>query len=228
MAVDARTPTIDMTAWRYNADDNVYHQIGIPYCAKPTDAALQTIAIFVPGAYFKGVASGDGTYVCTINKSGAVAGFRSENAPIAYPVDTPGYMSQRALTEYASFREFTDAGFVYAHVGRRGRNEGAPRGVVDLKAGVRFLRGNASALPCDVEKIFTFGMSGGGAQSALLGATRDAPEYAPYLAEIGAVEGVSDAVFGSMCWRPITSLETADAAYEYFMRITRSGLDEEE
>ena len=71
-------------------------------------------------------------------------------------------------------------------------------------------------------------MSGGGAQSALLGATRDAPEYAPYLAEIGAVEGVSDAVFGSMCWRPITSLETADAAYEYFMGITRSGLDEEE
>ena len=135
VAVDARTPTIDMTAWRYNADDNVYHQIGIPYCAKPTDAALQTIAIFVPGAYFKGVASGDGTYVCTINKSGAVAGFRSENAPIAYPVDTPGCMSQRALTEYASFREFTDAGFVYAHVGRRGRNEGAPRGVVDLKGG---------------------------------------------------------------------------------------------
>jgi len=38
----------------------------------------------------------------------------------------------------------------------------------------------------------------------------------------------SDALTGSMCWCPITSLDTADEAYEWNMGVTRTGLSEEE
>ena len=33
---------------------------------------------------------------------------------------------------------------------------------------------------------------------------------------------------GSMCWCPITNLDTADAAYEWNMGMTRSGLSDAE
>lgn len=71
-------------------------------------------------------------------------------------------------------------------------------------------------------------MSGGGAQSALLGATGDSELYNKYLKEVGAVEGVSDSVFAVMSWCPITSLDTANEAYEWNLGNTRSGLSEEE
>ena len=71
-------------------------------------------------------------------------------------------------------------------------------------------------------------MSGGGAQSAIMGATGDSELYEPYLEEIGAVQGVSDAVAGSMDWCPITNLDTADEAYEWMMGANRSGLSDDE
>ncbi len=70
-------------------------------------------------------------------------------------------------------------------------------------------------------------MSGGGAQSALMGATGDAAEYEPYLKEIGAVMSESDAVMGNMDWCPITNLNVADAAYEWELGSVRINLDEE-
>ena len=41
-------------------------------------------------------------------------------------------------------------------------------GVTDLKAAVRYLRYNDSLIPGSKNRIFTFGHSGGGAQSALI------------------------------------------------------------
>lgn len=117
---------------------------------------------------------------------------------------------------------------MYAHAGCRGRDHGAPAGVVDLKAAVRFIRAAGTALPGSKDRIFTFGMSGGGAQSALMGATGDAAEYTPYLESIGAASGESDAVAGSMCWCPITGLDIADAAHEWMLGCTRSGLSTDE
>ena len=70
-------------------------------------------------------------------------------------------------------------------------------------------------------------MSGGGAQSVLMGATGDSTLYAPYLTAIGA-QDASDAVLGSMGWCPITGLDVADEAYEWMMGATRDGLTEEE
>lgn len=70
-------------------------------------------------------------------------------------------------------------------------------------------------------------MSGGGAQSALLGATGDSDLYTPYLDAIGAVSGVSDAVAGSMCWCPITNPDYASEAYEWNLGVTRTGFSED-
>lgn len=58
------------------------------------------------------------------------------------------------------------------------------------------------------------GTSAGGALSALLGASGDSELYAAELASIGAAD-VSDAIFASGDWCPITDLEHADMAYEW-------------
>ena len=219
---------IDNTAWLYNADDDVYYQIGISYCENPADEKYETLAIFVPGAYMNATDNGDGTYTCEINPDGKVGSYTAETAPIVMPINTPGYSAMAALTSYSSFTEYTGEGFVYVHAGCRGRDAGAPAGVTDLKAAVRYIRYSDEGVPGNAECIFTFGMSGGGAQSALMGSTGDSALYDPYLEQIGAVSGVSDAVLGSMCWCPITNLDSADEAYEWMMGVTRSGLSEAE
>ncbi|MBO5553917.1 MAG: hypothetical protein J5941_00190 [Solobacterium sp.] len=227
-AVTTNLSKIDASAWQYNEADDVYYQIGISYCETPADENYETLAVFVPGAYMNAADNGDGTYTCEINTEAEVNGYTAETAPIVMPINTPGYSAQAALSEYKSVTEYTSAGFVYVHAGCRGRDAGAPAGVTDLKAAVRYVRYSDDTVPGDAESIFTFGMSGGGAQSAVMGSTGDSALYEPYLTEIGAVQGVSDAVLGSMCWCPITNLDTADEAYEWMLGVTRDGLSEEE
>lgn len=219
---------IDMTKWMYHADDNVYYQIGISYCETPVDESYETLAVFVPGDYFSGTDNGDGTYTCEVDSDAKVNGYAAQTAPIVMPIETPGYSAQAALTDYTSLTEYMEAGLVYVHAGCRGRDAGAPAGVTDIKAAIRYLRYTDDIVPGDAAKIFVFGMSGGGAQSALVGATGDSELYDPYLEQIGAVQGVSDAVFGSMDWCPITNLDSANEAYEWMMGVTRSGLSDEE
>lgn len=219
---------IDMTKWQYNADDEVYYQVGISYCENPADASYETLAVFVPAAYMNGTDNGDDTYTCELTAE-TVNGYTAETAPIVMPINTPGYSAMSALTDYSSSaKTYTDEGFVYVHAGCRGRDAGAPAGVTDLKAAVRYIRYCDDVIAGSAERIFTFGMSGGGAQSALMGATGDSELYTPYLESIGAVQGVSDAVCGSMDWCPITNLDTADESYEWMMGVTRSGLSEED
>ncbi|MBQ9642974.1 MAG: tannase [Lachnospiraceae bacterium] len=222
-------PGLDESAWLYNEEDDVYYQIGISYCETPADENYETLAVFVPGAYFTGTDNGDGTYTCEINEAGEANGYTALTAPVVMPINTPGYSAMAALTDYSSsVADYTQEGFVYVHAGCRGRDAGAPAGVTDLKAAARYLRYVDEECPGDAEKIFTFGMSGGGAQSALMGATGNSDLYTPYLEAIGAVEGASDAVYGAMCWCPITNLDEADEAYEWNLGVTRSGLSEEE
>jgi hypothetical protein len=219
---------IDSSKWNYNEEDGVYWQVGISYCENPADEKYETLGIFVPEAYLTGTDNGDGTYTCQLNAEGTVNDYTAQSAPIVIPVNTPGYAAMDAPTDYvSSSSDYTKAGFIYVNAGCRGRDAGAPAGVTDLKAAVRYIRYNEGSIPGNMERIFTFGMSGGGAQSALMGATGDSELYTPYLAAIGAVEGVSDAVAGSMCWCPITNLDYADEAYEWNMGITRTGLDDD-
>ena len=221
-------PKIDNTVWQYNSEDDVYYQIGISYCETPADENYENLAIFVPGAYMTGTDNGDGTYTCEINSDGAAGNYHAASAPIVMPINTPGYSAMSPLSVYSDLTAYTDEGFIYVHAGCRGRDHGAPAGVTDLKAAIRYIRYCADVLPGDTDSIFTFGMSGGGAQSALMGSTGDSDLYTPYLEAIGAVRGVSDAVQGSMCWCPITNLNSADEAYEWMMGVTRSGLSDED
>lgn len=228
-SADTQTETevskVDMTKWQYNAENDVYWQVGIVYCSSPADKNYENLGIYVPGAYMTGTANSDGTYTCEINPSGTVGGFTSETAPIVIPVDTPGYAAMAAPTEYTgSTASYTSAGFIYVHAGCRGRDAGAPAGVTDLKAAIRYIRYTKDTIPGSTDRIFTFGMSGGGAQSALLGATGDSELYTPYLDAIGAVSGESDAVAGTMAWCPITNLDYASEAYEWNLGVTRTDL----
>lgn len=229
---------LDKAAWHYDSDNDIYYQIGAVYCAKPQASDYESCAIYVPGAYMDAKANSDGsTYTCTPKKDGKVGDFTAGTAPIVMPINTGGYAAQAAPTSYdaTGLDTYMKAGLVYVYSGCRGKNNGtdssgnvsypggAPWGVTDLKACVRFLRGNSSLIPGSTDRIFTFGHSGGGAQSSLMGASGDSELYTPYLDQIGAVtqdkagNKISDAVFGSMCWCPVTSLDYANEAYEWNM-----------
>lgn len=114
-------------------------------------------------------------------------------------------------------------GYIVASPGTRGRTNQAasgqytgkaPAAIVDLKAAVRYLRYNDKRMPSNAEKIISNGTSAGGALSALLGASGNNPDYAPYLKALGAAES-SDAIFAVSAYCPITNLEHADSAYEW-------------
>ena len=209
----------------------MYYQIGVQYCEKPQAPTYESMGIYVPGAYFDATDNGNGTFTCKPNSTGTVGNYTAATAPIVMPINTAGYSAQSAPTEFSSkgLSDYLTAGFVYVYAGCRGRKMSdsacgaAPWGVTDLKAAVRTLRYNADVLPGNMDRIFSLGMSGGGAQSAVLGASGDASGYDNYLAAIGAPTAdasgakLSDAIFGSMCWCPITCLIGADMAYEWNM-----------
>ncbi|WP_273394567.1 subtype A tannase [Thermophilibacter mediterraneus] len=227
---------LDASAWRYDEDNDVYYQLGLTYCLSPATDTYESLAVFVPGAYFSAEKNGD-TYTCTVNDKAVVGAFTAATAPVLMPINTGSLAAQSSPTSYAfdGLGPYMDAGCVYVYAGFRGRSAGydtasgsdelfpggSPWPVVDLKAAVRYLRYNASRLPCDASRVFVFGFGGGGGASAVLGASGDSELFEPYLTSIGAIthdaEGatVSDAIAGSASWCPVTSFDTADAAYEW-------------
>ena len=227
---------LDSSAWRYDDENNVYYQLGLTYCLNPATETYESLAIFVPGAYFTAEKNGD-TYTCTVNEKAVVGSFTPATAPILMPINSAALSAQASPTAYGyeGLAPYLGEGCVYVYAGFRGRSAavdtatgsseliagGSPWPVVDLKAAVRYLRYNAAALPCDASRTFVFGFGAGGGLSAVLGASGDSSLFEPYLAEIGAIthdaegEPVSDAVAGSASWCPVTSYDMADAAYEW-------------
>lgn len=227
---------VDNTKWNYDETNDIYYQIGLVYCAKPQATEYESLAVYVPGAYMQGVKNPDGTYTCQINPKAKVGNYTTVTALVVMPVNTGGYAAQKAPSSYdgTGLSTYLSQGFVYVYAGCRGRSNGtnpdgtaydggAPWGVTDLKAAVRYLRCNDSLIPGNKNRIFTFGHSGGDAQSALMGATGDSEMYMPYLSSIGALmkdsqgKPLSDAIDGAMCWCPITNLTQADLSYEWMM-----------
>ncbi|HPH97074.1 MAG TPA: subtype A tannase [Anaerolineaceae bacterium] len=227
--------TFNNSAWNYDADHDVYWQIGVQYCATPAATDFETLGIYVPGVYLTATANGDGTFSARINEQGSLNGFTARTAPMVFPVNTPGYSAQKAPTAYSydGVSSYMEAGLIYVAAGMRGKDNGydasgklaysggAPWGVTDFKAAVRFIRYNQAILPGNTQSIFAFGMSGGGAQTAVIGASGDSQLYYPYLEAIGAAmydatgQTISDAITGAMAWCPITSLDLANEAYEW-------------
>lgn len=232
-AVGQYSLAFDNAAWQYDEANDIYWQVGVVYVANPASLDYETLGIYVPGAYLEASANGDGTYTASVKSDAQVGQFTAATAPYVLPVNTPGYNASQAPTWLADgIASYTQAGMIYLQPGIRGRDNttdsqgqevvgGAPWGVTDLKAAIRYVRYNKDVLPGDTDKIVSFGHSGGGAQSAILGASGDSTLYNPYLEALGAAmkdkEGnpISDAPYGTMTWSPITSLDYADAAYEW-------------
>ena len=238
IAVKSDLPKPDNSKWQYLPNEKIYYQLGIDYCEKPADEKYEKLSVFVPAEYMDATDNGDGTYTCSEKKEATVGSYTSADAPIVMPIETRGYYAAEALTSdmpeealnyfLDKIKEYTSQGMVYIFPGCRGIDEGAPSGVTDLKAAVRYIRYCDDELAGNANRIFAFGLSGGGAQAAILGASGNSELYDPYLKEIGAVQGVSDEVAGVMAWCPITDLDTASAEYEWMMGCTRKDRSAEE
>ena len=227
---------LNSSAWRYDEENDIYYQLGLTYCKSPATTTYESLAIFVPGAYFTAEENGS-TYSCTVNEKAVVGNYTAATAPILMPINTGTLSAQESPTayDYEGLAPYMEAGCIYVYAGFRGRSAGydtssgtgelfpggSPWPVVDLKAAVRYLRYNSELLPCDTNRVFIFGFGAGGGVSAVLGASGDAALFEPYLASIGAIthdaqgETISDAIAGSASWCPVTSFDTADAAYEW-------------
>ncbi|MCR4429646.1 MAG: hypothetical protein NUV45_01350 [Tepidanaerobacteraceae bacterium] len=187
----------------------------IVYVSNPVDADYEVMNIYIPEEYFGGKSIGN---------------YNAETAPIFFPNMVGGYMPAKPGSPGVDNAGNPNAilmalskGYVVAAPGARGRTlQGengtftgkAPACIVDLKAAVRYLRYNDEIMPGSAERIVSNGTSAGGALSALLGATGNNADYAPYLEEIGAANEPDD-IFAASCYCPITNLDNADTAYEW-------------
>ena len=190
---------------------------GIVYVAKPVDSRFQRLNFYVPARYFE-------------DKKDETGKFDTSSAPIFLPNSIGGYMPGEPFTPALDKNGKPNAvltalerGYVVAAPGARGRSSKdangkfsgkAPAAIVDLKAAVRYLKFNDAAMAGDANKIISNGTSAGGAMSALLGVSADAPEFEPYLAALGATKA-SDEIYAVSAYCPVTNLENADTAYEW-------------
>lgn len=210
----------------------------IPYVANPVDTDYQSLDVKVP-VMIDGVAYDAsnapillvipvGGYMSASNaggSGGAMGGGRPGGGG-------PGGMGGNTSNVSGTADLALAAGYVVVTPGVRGRDNQAadgtyygkaPAAIVDLKAAVAYIRYNQGVLPGNSEWIISRGTSAGGALSALLGASGDSDFYDAYLAEIGAAD-VSDAIFASADYCPITDLDHADMAYEWeFGTTARQG-----
>jgi len=159
----------------------------------------------------------------------------TQQSPIFLRTYIGGYMASQASMPQgadATGRALKE-GYVVVIPGSRGRGSTvtkgkktiytgrAPKGLLDLKAAVRYLRLFDKDMLGDAEKIITDGTSAGGAMSSLVGATGNNPAYDKYLKAMGAAD-TRDDVFASVCYCPITDLDHADMAYEWLYNGTNS------
>ena len=162
----------DNSNWNFDSTNGVYYQMGIVYCTKAVNTDYQSMAIYIPKEYLTcSETQTSGKYNCEKKTSGKKGNYTTSNAPIVIPVETPGYAAMKAQTEYKydTISKYIENGIIFVYAGCRGRYEGnenyisgAPWPVTDLKSAIRYLRYNKNILPGNMDKIYTFGMSGGG------------------------------------------------------------------
>ncbi len=207
----------------------------------------QKVAVYVPEN-----ATADSPIMLMVNNSGWQANsYSGRNGVKNYGIEE-GRNGPEQVGDYKSDSN-TDAvgralaeGYVIVGYGARSRNNGAsedgtynghsPATMSDTKAVIRYLRYNADLLPAgDPEKIVVTGTSGGGALSVVIAASGDSEDYFPSLFESGAAgivknsdgsysSTISDAVWATIAYCPITDLGHACAAYEWTWADARNAL----
>ena len=202
--------------WAYNEDYDCYSLEYVVYCENPVDPVKECMNIYVPAVYM----NADGT----INETGEINGYTAQSAPVIYKNGVGGYAEADASKISDKTKEYLEQGYVFVSPASRGKETQSengsyigkpPAGLVDLKAGVRFLKANDKVMAGDANRIISIGTSAGGAMSALLGTTGNSEDYKVYLEEIGAVMDSTDDVYAAQVYCPITDLDHADLAYEW-------------
>jgi hypothetical protein len=179
----------------------------------------------------------------------------TEDSPIILQDNNGGWNGGKAGTSVVDGTDYDGtnnkvgqalkAGYIIANVGCRsrlpGRNQDvngnyiahAPAQVVDVKAAIRYLRHNDTAMPGTCDRIIITGTSGGGALGVAIAASGNSPDYYPDLYELGAAgiaydaqsgiyfSSLNDDVFGTVLYCAITDLDHMDAAYEWMYNHTR-------
>lgn len=207
--------------WELSSDGTYWQVLNVSYVAYPVNTAYQTMSIFVPAAYMKKEANGKMIFT---NK--AVNGYNVNTAPILYLCEAPGY-SEFSAGSRADTQAIV-SGFIAVNPGHRGKGTTStdvsgktiydgksPWCLIDLKAGIRYLKFNDEALPGNSNLIISSASSGGGAMSTFLACCANDPVYNNYLKEAGAIMSVGDDIYASNCYCPITNVANADTAYEW-------------
>ena len=228
--------------WEKAEEGNYYVLKDIIYCANPFEDAVYYINPHgfgfyhpEPGTPPDGITQSMWIYVTAdIFEGKTINGYDAKTAPIIFLNGCGGWRSSNPSEPPE--KDFVAMGCVFIRCGARSRGAGkqagtgrdlgkSPCAVVDLKAGVRYLRLNDAVIPGDKNKVISVGTSGGGQMSSILGASGDMPVYYPYLYEIGAagiekqgeayISTISDSIFAAQCYCPITDITNADAAYAW-------------
>ena len=77
----------NIKAWQYDEENDVYYQLNVPYCLHPGAEELESLAIFVPGAYFIAEEKRK-AFECTIDETAHVGSFDATSAPILMPINS--------------------------------------------------------------------------------------------------------------------------------------------
>ena len=216
-------------------DVTYYYAEQVVYCTNPSVKSKQCLNIYVPEEYMEA----DGT----LNEQGSAGSYTCETAPILYINSVGAYLGKAPYkisesTETTAgangwYYEYLKEGYVLVFAGALGRADydkengnvstgKAPVGLACLKAGLRFLRYNEENLPGDLDKIISNGMSAGGAMSTLIAVSGNSTEFDSYLEEMGAAMDQTDDVYAAQIYCPITDLEHADFAYEWYYQSDTS------
>ncbi len=212
--------------WEYGvtSDGIGYYMLDAVYCTNPVDPELQHLVIYAPEAYMTQNADGtvsinpDGTVVST----GGVT-YTAETAPIIYFNNSGGY-SCCTVQSVERATGYLNEGYVAVSMATRGKESQDADGLyigqfpaimVDLKAGIRFLKYYDDEFPGNSDRIVSIGASSGGGVTTMLAASGNSPIFDSYLEEIGAYD-TSDDIFMAVAGAPITNLSSADASYEWF------------
>lgn len=208
-----------------------YEMQGLTFCDKPV-SELQYMNVYIPVGYVK---TDDSGAAVGFDEEAVINGFTTKTAPVIFRNNCAGWMSSdpENMREAGNgLKDYMSNGFIYVVCGARSRglenNVGkAPAPIVDLKAGIRYLRAHSDSIPGDFDKIVSVGGSGAGEMSSLVGATGNMEEYYPYLYEIGAAgiaydeatdtytSEINDDVYACMAYYPIADIENADIAYAW-------------
>ena len=218
---DTFTGILDMNNWKYNEKDGIYYQTDIYYAQDSLNSAYQKMALFVPEKYLRCEKHKGRMYSCVPNMASIVEKYTVRTAPIVSVISSPNYKGEPALTEYRDFKEFTDAGFIYAHIGFRGIDAEAPAAVTDIKAAIHFIKYNSERIPGNTDSIYFLAANEGSVLAAVTAASGNDRSYQPYLQQIGALNGLNDNIKGVMLVNPVSGLDTANEAVEWYFSSNR-------